>query len=223
MDNAKLCIDWDIIDIHRYDLNIEILYPTPERLEQGLIFFQWHFNFKGEGGYIGFQLDGSRKKAIFSIWQPIKGCMGELIEEHEKPVYRCLRDYHWELNQKYRLTVKMDKEEKDDIWWVGEIFDYKNNTLTTVGKILIPKRFEKLKGYNYYTCLETGYFKDDSIIPNIKARFSDNIAYVYDEQYDLKEKLKRFSIFMTNKSEKSKIVINNNLSYILEAGGRVTI
>jgi hypothetical protein len=150
MNNAHVCVDWLISDIDRFDLDIEILRLTPERLDKGLIFWQWHFNFKDEGGYIGFQLAENRKKAIFSIWQPIKGCMGELIEEMGKPVYKCLHDYPWELNQKYMLTVKIDKEENSGLWWIGEIFDYKNNTLTTIGKILIPKRFEKLKEHNYY-------------------------------------------------------------------------
>lgn len=221
MDNAKLCIDWNIADIDRYDLTVEILNPTPERLDKGLIFFQWHFNFRGEGGYMGFQLVETGKKAIFSIWQPIKGCMGEPIEEHGKPVYRCLHDYPWELNQKYRLTVKVGKEENDGLWWVGEIYDYKNDTLTTIGKILISKRFEKLSGHNYYTCLETGYFEDDSILPNIKAKFSDSFAYINDKKHDLKDNLRKFTIFMLNKSEKSKVVINDDFSYILEAGGRV--
>ena len=221
MNNVHVCADWLISDIDRFDLDIEILRLTPERLDKGLIFWQWHFNFKDEGGYIGFQLAENRKKAIFSIWQPINGCMGELSEECRKPVYKCLHDYPWELNQKYRLTVKIDKEENDSLWWIGEIFDYKKNTLTTIGKILISKRFEKLKGYNYYTCLETGYFEDDNIIPEIKAKFSNNFAYINDEKYDLKETLKKFTVSMLNKSERSKVVINNDLSYILEAGGRV--
>lgn len=221
MDNARLCIDWNISDIDRYDLTIEILNPTPERLDKGLIFFQWHFNFKGEGGYIGLQLLETEKKAIFSIWQPIKGCLGKLIDEHEKPVYRCLHNYPWELNQKYRLTVKVGKEENDGLWWRGEIYDYKNDTLTTIGKILIPKNFEMLKGHNYYTCLETGYFEEDNIIPNIKVKFSDSFAYINDEKYDLKGNLRKLTIFMFDRSEKSKVVINNDLSYILEAGGRI--
>ena len=94
--------------------------------------------------------------------------------------------------------------------------------MTTIGKILIPKRFEKLKGHNYYTCIETGYFKDDSIIPNIKVKFSDSIACINTKKYNLKNKLRKHTIFMTDKSEKSKVVINNDLSYILEAGGRVS-
>ena len=40
MDNTKLCIDWNLSDVDRYDLTIEILDPTPERLDKGLIFFQ---------------------------------------------------------------------------------------------------------------------------------------------------------------------------------------
>lgn len=221
MDNTRLCIDWNVSDVDRYDLTIEILNPTPERLDKGLIFFQWHFNFNGEGGYIGLQLKETGKKAIFSIWQPIKGCMGKCIKEHSKPVYRCLHDYHWELNQKYRLTVKIGKEENNGLWWIGEIYDFNEDTLTTIGKILIPKRFEKLRGTNYYTCIETEYFKDDSIIPNIKVKYSDSIAYTNTDKYNLKDKLRKFTVFMTDKSEKSKIVINNDLSYILEAGGKV--
>jgi len=220
MDNAKLCTDWNVSDLDRFDLTIEILNPTPERLDDGLIFFQWHFNFKGEGGYIGLQLTETGKKAIFSIWQPIKGCMGELKGEHAKPVYSCLHDYSWELNKKYKLTVKMGEEENDGLWWIGEIYDYENDNSTIIGKILIPKRFEKLKGYNYYTCIETGYFEDDSIIPDIKVKFSESIGYKNTDEYLLRDNLRKFTVFMTDKSEKSKVVINNDLSYILEAGGR---
>lgn len=221
MNNAMLCIDWKISDISRFDLNVEILNPTPERLDKGLIFFQWHFNFKGEGGYIGFQLLETGKKAIFSIWQQTKGCMGKPQVEHGKPVYRCLHDYSWKLDKKYRLTVREGEEEKEDQWWIGEIYDYGEEALTTIGKILIPKRFEKLKGYNYYTCLETGYLEDDSMIPNIKAKFTDSCAYINSEEYDLKDALRKFTILMPDKSERSKIIIHDDLSYILEAGGRV--
>jgi len=221
MDNAKLCTDWNISDLDRYDLTVEILNPTPERLDNGLIFFQWHFSFKGEGGYIGFQLTKTGKKAIFSIWQPIKGCMGELIDEHDKPVYRCLHDYPWELNKRYNLTVRLEKEENNGRWWVGEILDYENGTSTIVGRILIPKQFEKLKGYNYYTSIETGYFEDESTIPDIKVKYSGSIGYKNSDEYPLRDKLRKFTVFMIDKSEKSKVVINNDLSYILEAGGRI--
>ncbi|EMR74299.1 protein of unknown function (DUF3472) [Thaumarchaeota archaeon SCGC AB-539-E09] len=221
MDNAKLCIDWNISDIDKYEVDIEILSPTPEYLRKGLIFFQWHFNFLGEGGYIGLQLSDNVKKAIFSIWQPIKGYDGECISEMGKPVYRCLHDFCWELNQKYRMIVKLGEEEQDNLWWIGEIYDYKNDRITTIGKILLPRTFEKLKGHNYYTCIETGYFEDNNVIPEIKVRYSNSLAYKYDDKNMLKDKLKKFTIFMINKSEKSKVVINNDLSYILEAGGRI--
>ena len=220
MNLAHVWVDWKIQDIYRFDVDIEILKPTPEKLQKGLLFWQWHFNFKKDGGYIGLQLVESKKKAIFSIWLAVRGTEGCcLIDEHEKPVYRCLIYYPWKLGQKYRLIVKEGKKETDGTWWIGEIYDYANHRTTRIGKILVPASFGKLSAHNYYTCIEYGYF-DVEDLPPTRARFSGHFAYDRKEDGPAHLRAEKPKVAYPDKSEKSKVIFEDS-SYILEAGGRV--
>lgn len=223
MDLARVWIDWKIRDIFRFDVDIEILEPTPEKLQKGLLFWQWHFNFKPEGGYIGLQLVESKKKAIFSIWSASNGGNGcSLIEEHRKPVFRCLIDYPWKLGRKYRLVVKEGRRAIDGSWWVGEIYDYANHQTTTIGKISVPFSFGKLSAHNYYTCIEYGYFGADcENLPHIKARFSGHYAYNGREDGPAYLRAEKPKIEYPTKCENSKIILLEDASYILEAGNGV--
>jgi len=199
------------------------LKPTPKKLRKGLLFWQWHFNFKQEGGYIGLQLVESKKKAIFSIWLAIEGTKGcSTIKEHGKPVIRCLIDYPWKLGQKYRLIVKEGKIETDGSWWIGEIYDYASHRTTIIGKILVSPSFGKLSAHNYYTCIEYGYFDADcENLPHTKARFSGHYAYNGKEDGPAHLRAEKPMIAYPSKCGNSKITLFEDASYVLEAGNRV--
>lgn len=176
MNLAHVWLDWIIQDIYRFDLNIEILKPTPQQLRKSLIFWQWHFNFQQQGGYIGLQLAKTKKKAIFSIWDAIKGKHPCCHFSHEGKGIQCLDDYDWKLGNKYRLSVRQVMKSIDENWYIGEIYDYSTHQLITIGEILVPYSFGRLSAHNYYTCVEYGYF-DNKNLPHSKVRFSGHYAY----------------------------------------------
>lgn len=121
---AYVHIFWATSDNVQLEMDLQIT-DSPEKVEDGhALFWSHHFWFENDGGYMGLQVVGSKKKVIFSIWGAIEGSPGpenRFVEEHGKSVYRCLKDYPWKLGQKYRLTVKEGKRETDGTCWIGEV------------------------------------------------------------------------------------------------------
>lgn len=228
MNLAHVWIDWTIKNIYRFDLDIELLNPTPEEMKKGLIYWQWHFDFtppppKMQGGYIGFQLVKSKKIAIFSIWEAIRGKPPCSRFTHEGEGIQCLVPFNWILEKKYRLTVKEGTSTEEGTWWIGEIHDYSNSQTNIIGKILIPNDFDRLSPHNYYTCVEYGYFNDDcENLPHTKARFSSHYAYNGKEDGSARLRAGKPKIEYPSECKNSKITFFEDYSYIIEAGNRVT-
>ena len=126
MNYAHVWVNWDIKNISRYDLDLEILEPTPQKLNRGIIYWQWHFDFtlpppKMQGGYMGIQLVKDKKVALFSIWDALRGKKPCIKFRHEGEGIQCLIDFKWQLNKKYRLTVKKSEDEAG--WSTGWTVD----------------------------------------------------------------------------------------------------
>ncbi|KXH75834.1 MAG: hypothetical protein AM326_08545 [Candidatus Thorarchaeota archaeon SMTZ-45] len=216
MNLAHVWLNWKIHEIYRFDMDIEILKSTPQKLEKGVIFWQWHFNFQKQGGYIGLQLLSSGKKAIFSIWDAIEGKSPCCPFSHEGKGVQCLIDFEWKLEQKYRLRVSKASKPKDTTWWIGEIYDYSDGTSTTIGEVCVPHSFGKLSAYNYYTCIEYGYF-DSETLPCTKSRFSGHYAYNGKEDGPASLRAESPKVEYPNGEGTSKVTLCRDSSYIIEA------
>lgn len=165
-------IFWDRDQNYNFDVDVEIT-DSPEQ-DAHVLFWAHQFGFvDGNGGYIGLQVVGSQKKAIFSIWDAIGGDPGHMIDEGGS-VWSIVVDYDWKLGQKYRLRVwELEVEPNGDEWWLGSVYDYATGTDFVIGKILVPASWGWLTSYSITWTEYAGYADYDSDdIPYTKAVFS---------------------------------------------------
>jgi len=120
----------------------------------GSIYPAFCFGFQvGQGGYIGTQLVGSSKKAIFSIWDITEG------SETAQPAHtncgrfggegtgaKCIIDYPWQEGREYRLRVWEAGTDDTGEFWVGTIYDTVTQEETVIGLI----HLENTGGYTGY-------------------------------------------------------------------------
>jgi len=169
-------IFWKRDENYNFDVDLEIT-DAPETSTH-VLFWAHQFGFvNGNGGYIGLQVVGSQKKAVFSIWGAITGEPGNMIEEDGK-VWSIVVDYNWKLGQKYRLRIwELKVESNGDEWWLGAVYDYASGTDTTIGKILVPAAWGWLTSYSI-TWIEYAGYNDHnpSDIPYTRAVFSNHYA-----------------------------------------------
>lgn len=213
---------WATADNVRLKMDLRIT-DSPEKVEDGhFLYWGHHFWFQnGDGGYMGLQVVGPRKKAIFSIWLAIEGSPGpqnRFVREHGKRVYRCLIDYPWKLGQKYRLTVKEGKRKTDGTCWIGEVHDNENHEITTIGVILVPTSWGRLKASYSNTFIEYGYRGCD--VPYTRAVFSDlrSRNVVGDSSPRL---LKAVYNDKVTPCRNSNVKPLDDTKYTLEAGGKI--
>ena len=166
-------IFWEKSENYNFDMDLEIT-DAPEGDVQ-VLFWSHQFGFvNGEGGYIGLQIVGSEKNAIFSIWGAVDGTPGGFIEE-DGSVWRSLINYDWKLNNKYRLRIwALAKEENGDEWWIGAVYDYATGIDTIIGTILVPASWEWLSSYSVTWIEYAGYESSD--VPYTRAIFSNHYA-----------------------------------------------
>ena len=163
----------------------------------------------------------NQKKAILPVWSALAAtprCC--LIEEHEKPVYRCLLDYDWELEQKYRFTVREGREESEGTWWIGEILDSAHDQTAKIGEALLPFSFGRMSAHNYYTCVEYGLDEECESLPHTRARFSGHYAYNGKEDGPAYLRAEEPKIEYP-KCRNAKVTILRNAAYMVEAGSKV--
>lgn len=169
-------IFWKREENYNFDIDIEIT-DSPENDAQ-VLFWAHQFGFiDGSGGYIGLQVVGSQKKAIFSIWGAITGEPGHMIDEYGS-VWSIVVDYNWKLGQKYRLRIwELEVEPSGDEWWLGSVYDYTTGTDFIIGKILVPASWGWLTSYSITWTEYAGYdYYDSSDIPYTRAVFSGHYA-----------------------------------------------
>jgi len=205
---------WERDNSYNFDVDIQITDAPDNAI---VLFWAHQFGFVGgNGGYIGLQTVGSQKKAIFSIWDAIRGEPGNPFTG-EGEGWQILIDYDWKLDNKYRLRIwELGVEENGDEWWQGAVYDYATSTETIVGKILVPASWEWLSSWSVTWIEYAGYQSCD--VPYTRAVFSGHYAR-HAEVDGPPEKL-RVS-YGTSPCTKSDVDYYEGTTYALEAGDDV--
>ena len=173
---AYVWIYWKKDNNYNFDVDLEVT-DAPE-IDAHTLFWTHQFSFvNGSGGYIGLQVVGSQKKAIFSIWGAITGEPGNSFEENGSG-WQIIIDYDWKLNRRYRLRIwKMEVEENGDEWWLASVYDYTSGSDTVIGKILVPSSWGWLTSPSVTWIEYAGYDNyDPEDIPYTRAVFSNHFA-----------------------------------------------
>lgn len=133
---AYVWLAWPRQDNYNLDIDLTIS-ATPQ--EAIIIFWAHQFGFTGgEGGYLGLQLVGNQKKAIFSIWGANGGAdwCNTFIEDGAG--WQCLIDYDWQMDRTYRLRLWVLNMVEGGEWWVAAVYDYAADQEVVIGQIRVP-------------------------------------------------------------------------------------
>lgn len=120
--------------------------PVPEGFQQAY-------------GYMGIQLAGDKKQAIFSIWD-VRGDSGTAQKSPLTPWCdrfsgegtgaRCIIGYPWVEGRTYKLKVRSFGVDDSGELWIGTIFDRETSVETTIG-IIHAKTVGNYTGYGHLT------------------------------------------------------------------------
>ncbi len=206
--NTRSELDLEILE---YKTNIHIIYWGQ----------QFGFTKYNRGGYLGLQIVGSQKKAIFSIWDALRGISCNCVQIDEDGLaYRCLIDYEWEIGRKYRLNIfETGESQNGNISYIASVYDYLSKTETPIGTILIPNNRGKLKAFSKVFLEYAGYEEyDPKDIPFTKAIFSNPVTYCQ----GIPNHPKKVKISYGNKPNiNSNVEIKDNFNYFIEGGDNV--
>lgn len=126
--------------------------------ESGFIFPAFNFSFEVDvhgraGGYIGLQLVGNARKAIFSIWDLPDQSQTALAMTFQGTRFggegegaKCLIDFNWQLGREYRLGVRKSAVDSEGAIWDGAVQDTVTSETTVIGRILV-KNSSSFAGY----------------------------------------------------------------------------
>jgi hypothetical protein len=95
--------------------------PAPSN-EGGIIFWANQVFFEKEAGYVGLQIVGEKKKAIFSLWTALSSDKGNPFTG-EGDGYQYLVEYDWQLGRTYKLGIQMTGEDGTGRYWNGYVID----------------------------------------------------------------------------------------------------
>jgi len=138
-----------------YDFDMYITWESAP-VGEAYIYPAFQFFFQAnQGGYMGIQIVGNAKKAIFSIWdvntnpgsaQPAWSSCGRF--DWEGNGTRCIIDYEWVEGREYRLRLWTYGPQADGESWVGTIYDTVTREETIIGVIRL-KNSEGYIGYGW--------------------------------------------------------------------------
>jgi hypothetical protein len=138
-----------------YNFDIYITWESAP-VGEAYIYPAFQFLFQAnQGGYIGIQMVGNTKKAIFSIWdvdsnpgsaQPAWPSCGRF--DWEGNGTWCIIDYNWVEGREYRLRLWAYGPQADGESWIGAIYDTVTQQETTIGVIQL-KNSNGYAGYGW--------------------------------------------------------------------------
>ena len=154
--------DFDTGPFYNYDMTVR----WDEAPSTGCIYPAFQFWFQvGQGGYMGTQLNGSNKTAIFSIWDTFStyNATSEKWDGNEtaQPAHtncgrfdwegtgtRCIMNYDWQIGYEYRLSISSNGTDDTGKYWKGTIYDTVNKKETVIG-IIHLKNQKQYTGYGW--------------------------------------------------------------------------
>ncbi len=146
--------------------NLDIYTKWNESPANGAIFAAFQIGFQaGGGGYIGTQVNGTKKLVLFSLWdmeensasaQPTGNC-GRFGGEGTGA--QCLIEYNWVEGREYRLRIWALDSDSEGERWIATIYDTSTQVDTMIGIIKLlnskgHKGYGWLTPYNLITWLE---------------------------------------------------------------------
>lgn len=134
---------------------IDVFLAWTNAPAEGAVFAATQFFFeRGQGGYMGLQVSGSSRKAIFSIWdiEPGSATPGFGCDRFggEGEGARCLTDYPWVEGREYRLRVRHCGDDPAGELWCGSLLDTTSGMETQIGSIHLATN-GRLAGYGRLT------------------------------------------------------------------------
>lgn len=131
---------------------LEIYLTWESAPPSGFIYPAFNFSFEilddgSAGGYIGIQLVGQRRTAIFSIWDlPDEPGTAKAVVQHgdrfanEGTGAKCLIDFPWQVQREFLLHVKQASTDEIGAIWEGTIRDMTTNDSKQIGLIRLSHR-----------------------------------------------------------------------------------
>jgi hypothetical protein len=150
--------------------SIEILLTWEKAPQTGYVFPSFFFlfqqpaisrpgGFQQARGYMGLQLVGEKRKAIFSIWD-VRENAGTAIKSSLTPWCdrfsgegtgaRCIISYPWVEGRTYKLKIRSLGVDDMGEQWIGTILDSETLEETTIG-IVQTKSVGNYQGYGHLT------------------------------------------------------------------------
>lgn len=139
--------------------NLDTYIAWESAPDSGYIYPAFQFFFQAnQGGYMGIQLVGDTKKAIFSIWDMSEGSgTAQPVTDicfrfgHEGSGTGCIIDYDWVEGREYRLRIWEINTDATGESWIGVIADTVTNQETVIGVIHLQNS-GGYTGYGWLRC-----------------------------------------------------------------------
>jgi hypothetical protein len=138
--------------------NLDIFVSWTSSPSDAYIYPAFTFGFEaGQGGYMGTQIVGTRKTAIFSIWDISFDAISAVPNHsncqrfgHEGTGTSCIMTYNWSTGREYRLRIWAAGSDSTGQNWQATILDVESGQEATIGVIHL-KNSKGHEGYGKLT------------------------------------------------------------------------
>ncbi len=140
--------------------------PSPTA---GVIFWSHQFNLQNHGGYIGLQIVGDKRKAIFSMWEALSSDTGNTFGG-EGVGFQKIIDYDWRPNMTYQVNVTRTKTDSTGAYWRGSVTDLTTGAETYLATHKVPLTHGTIRNASVWTEYATHRYCE---VPYTRAEFSN--------------------------------------------------
>ncbi len=145
--------------------------PEPAQ-EQGVIFWANQIQFEKDAAYVGLQIVGEKKKAIFSLWNALSSDKGNPFTG-EGDGYQYLVEFDWQLGRTYKIGIQMTGEDGTGRYWNGYVID----TVTGIRTDLATHKAPLSMGFIRYNVAWTEYATNGTCVrPYTRFEFGNSMV-----------------------------------------------